>query len=1263
MTLEQRFFTFSPDLCCIIGMDGFIRKVNPAFEKILGFAEREVMAQPYVVFVHVDEVPATIEAFSNLKRGITTRYNSRYKCKDGSYKWIEWVVEPILEEEVMYAVGRDVGQHKQMLEQRERFFAVGADLLSIGNFDGALTWVSPSWEKTLGWTFEELTAFPWLHFVHPEDHERTISAGTQLLAGVELVSFENRYRCKDGSYRWISWRSRPFPTEKLIYGAAIDITERKRALFTAEEFRTLVEQVRDHAIFRTDTEGRPMTWNEGVRQVLGFEEHEFIGQDIIPIIFTPEDLEKDVPSQELEEAGTTGKASNDRWMRRKEGTRIWISGMTYGVYNTAGELEGFGKVMRDMTDAKQAEDAIKLSEERYRTFVNTISSVVWTTDHQGAMVVENPLWQAFTGQTWEEYKGWGWLNAIHPDDQVRATEIWTKSLRERSLYETKYRLQRHDGEYRYVAARGAAVIAADGSTREWVGTCTDIHDALLTADALRHSQERLELSLRNFPLIVYTCDTELRYTWVGKAHPNFNPQNLVGKRDDELLPPESIQELMTFKRRAIELGKAERTTLRIEVEGKLTIYDITAEPLYNDNVLIGLTVAAFDITERQLYEERFRLMANSIPQLAWMANPDGWIFWYNQRWYDYTGTTFEDMQGWGWQSVHDPEELPKILTHWRNSIDAGEMFDMEFPLKGADGIFRWFLTRAYPQKDAQGRVLLWFGTNTDISEQKQAREEREQLLKALEQEQIQLRVLLDNIPVAVVLAEAPSGKIVMANKRTEEIFRHPIIFSSDLNSYYEWESYDANGRRTESHEYPLAKVIATGEPYENEYHYQRGDGTRAWVRIMGAPIKDRNGNLIAAVVGITDIDAERQEQERRSQLLETERAARTEAERVGRMKDEFLATLSHELRTPLNAILGWSQILRKGKVDSNRMFQGLDTIQRNVRTQAQLIEDLLDMNRIISGKIRLNVQRVDMKSVIEAALETVSLSAEAKGVQLQVVFDPLVGVVSGDPARLQQIIWNLLSNAIKFTPRNGRVQIVLERVSSRVEVSVIDTGQGIKPEFLPHVFERFSQADGSITRKYGGLGLGLSIVRGLTELHGGTVRVTSAGENMGATFTVSLPIAAIELDTVKQNTDLNTATSDNDFDDSEQIVLTKIKILVVDDEPDARDLIQCVLEDAQATVITASSAQEALELVTLEAPDILISDIGMPDEDGYELIRKIRSLPEETARKIPAVALTAYARAEDRKRTMLAGYQMHITKPVESSELIAIVSSLITVIR
>ncbi len=303
------------------------------------------------------------------------------------------------------------------------------------------------------------------------------------------------------------------------------------------------------------------------------------------------------------------------------------------------------------------------------------------------------------------------------------------------------------------------------------------------------------------------------------------------------------------------------------------------------------------------------------------------------------------------------------------------------------------------------------------------------------------------------------------------------------------------------------------------------------------------------------------------------------------------------------------------------------------------------------------MQRVELGSVIEAAVGTVRLSAEARAIRLQQVLDPLAGIVSGDPARLQQIVWNLLSNAIKFTPKGGRVQVVLERVNSHLEISVIDTGQGIKPEFLPHVFDRFRQADASTTRNHGGLGLGLSIARSLTELHGGSIRVKSAGEGKGATFIVSLPLVVVHPETAEPD-DFDREGAMSTSGDYKSPVLDGIKVLVVDDEPDARELIKIVLEECYAEVVTAASTHEALEVLKREQPHVLVSDIGMPQEDGYQFIRKVRTLDPKRGGMIPAVALTAYARAEDRKRALLSGYQMHISKPVEPSGLIAVVSSL-----
>ncbi|MES2537561.1 MAG: ATP-binding protein [Pseudomonadota bacterium] len=391
-------------------------------------------------------------------------------------------------------------------------------------------------------------------------------------------------------------------------------------------------------------------------------------------------------------------------------------------------------------------------------------------------------------------------------------------------------------------------------------------------------------------------------------------------------------------------------------------------------------------------------------------------------------------------------------------------------------------------------------------------------------------------------------------------------------------------------------------------------------------------------------------------LLANERSARAEAERLSEMKDEFLATLSHELRTPLNAILGWSQILRRGMRSEADLNKGLDTIERNARVQAQLIEDLLDMSRITSGKVRLDIQPVEPVSFIEAAVDTVRPAAVAKGIKLVTLLDPQAGPVSGDPGRLQQVIWNLLSNAIKFTPKEGKVQVLLERVNSHIEISVADTGTGIEPAFLSHVFERFQQADGSTTRKYGGLGLGLSIVRNLVELHGGTVLVRSPGKNCGATFTVQLPLTVVHRESTNATrlhpTSPKAASTVFAVPD-----LTGLKVLVVDDETDARELVKRILADCDAEVMTAGSAAEALMLIEKERPHVLVSDIGMPEVDGFELLRRVRALGAARGGLIPAIALTAFARSEDRTRALHAGFLVHVSKPVEPSELAATVAS------
>ncbi|HEY4308374.1 MAG TPA: ATP-binding protein [Pirellulales bacterium] len=412
----------------------------------------------------------------------------------------------------------------------------------------------------------------------------------------------------------------------------------------------------------------------------------------------------------------------------------------------------------------------------------------------------------------------------------------------------------------------------------------------------------------------------------------------------------------------------------------------------------------------------------------------------------------------------------------------------------------------------------------------------------------------------------------------------------------------------------------------------------------------------AEQLAIVNVDL-RLASEEREKLLDSERAARSESERLNRMKDEFVATLSHELRTPLNAILGWAQLLALREGLHEELAEGLDVIERNARSQAQMIEDLLDVSRIISGKLSLNLQDMHLPTIVEAAIQTVSLASSAKGVRIERMIDPLVDVqTTGDPGRLQQVAWNLLSNAVKFTPRDGKIQVVLERVSSHIELSIADTGQGIAPEFLPHIFDRFRQADSSASRAHGGLGLGLSIVRNLVELHGGTVRAHSPGIGLGTTFVVSIPVRAVRRVEPRNSANLRHAPRPIDAD---TLNLTDVRVLALDDERDARELVKRILEEAGCRVQIAGTIDAAFEAFANATFDVIISDIGMPGQDGFAFIRQLRAAEAAQKRtKTPAVALTAYARAEDRRKAIVAGYQAHIAKPVESGELLAVVASL-----
>lgn len=540
---------------------------------------------------------------------------------------------------------------------------------------------------------------------------------------------------------------------------------------------------------------------------------------------------------------------------------------------------------------------------------------------------------------------------------------------------------------------------------------------------------------------------------------------------------------------------------------------------------------------------------------------------------------------------------------------------------------------------------LFTGIVRDISERKRA----EALLRESEE---RYRTMADTAPV--LIWEAGTDKLCYSFNKAWLDFTGRTIEQDSGNGWVENVHPDDVQRCLEAYE----KGFEARETFTIEYRLRRADGEYRWVVDHGVPRFASNNGFLGYIGSCVDITERMQAEEERIRLLQGEQEARQKAEEASRLKDEFLATVSHELRTPLTAVVGWSHMLQHGQLDEKTSASALEAIARNARSQTQLIDDLLDVSRIITGRLRLDVRAADPPAFIEAAIDAVRPAADAKGVRIQKVIDTGVGAVAGDPERLQQVVWNLLSNAIKYTPRGGRVQVRLERVNSHIEIVVSDTGSGISSEFLPYVFDRFRQADMSTTRHHGGLGLGLSIVRHLIELHGGTVHAESEGAGRGATFTVTLPqVGVYQRDDRPERRHPAANSSKYEFDCPER--LDDLRVLVVDDESDTRDVLKAMLGECGAEVISAGSAAEALEVFERSRPDVLICDIGMPEEDGYQLIRNIRARPVEQGGRTPAVALTAYARAEDRLRALRAGYQMHIPKPVEVNELVAIVASVV----
>ncbi|HEY1404504.1 MAG TPA: PAS domain S-box protein [Pyrinomonadaceae bacterium] len=887
------------------------------------------------------------------------------------------------------------------------------------------------------------------------------------------------------------------------------------------------------------------------------------------------------------------------------------------------------------------------SEELFRLIAEKVEDfAVFAIDAQGTVASWNPGVEKLLGYTEDEFVGLDSCALFTPEDN------------ERGECESEMRVAAQEGraeDRRFHVRKDNTRFWASGllmALRDNAGVLQSFAKILRDETAHKEMEDRLRESeafsrniLESISDAFYTLDREWRFTYL---NPQCEPlirrgrEEMLGKNIWEEFPEAASSVIYEQYKRAMK----DRVAVTFEVsyaplDGWFEIH-VYPSPA-------GLSVYFHDITRRkkseillQESEERYRTLFASIDEgfcviemlFDEQGKPVDYRFIeFNPAFEKHTGIPAADALGG--KTVR--QLIPEHEEHWFEIY--GRVALTGEPIRfvnAAAALNRWYDVYAFRVGRPEERkvAVLFNDITTRLRTENALRESQERLRTAM------------------AAAQIYSWEMNLETQQVEWSENLERVIGFSLPTEF---SRLADFVHPQDREPTTRKILAAaegGHVYESEFRLVNPEsGEIVWLRGQGV-VTNSAADEQPRFAGITQNITERKRAE-----VERERLL-SEAQEANRLKDEFLATLSHELRTPLTAILGWSRLLQTSDFDREATTRALRTIERNAQAQTQLIDDLLDTARIITGKLRLDVRPVDLTGIVVAAADTARPAAEARDIRLETLLDTHAGPISGDPDRLQQVVWNLLSNAIKFTPKGGSVEVRLERAGSHAQITVADTGRGIAPEFLPHVFDRFRQADQTTTRTHGGLGLGLSIVRQIVELHGGSVRVESEGEGRGTSFTVSLPLLPLRAEAVSEAAQPHPPLTTGSDKLTCPPELAALRVLVVDDEPDTRDLLAVVLTSCGAQVIQASTAAEAFDQIERECPDVLITDIGMPDEDGYSLLARIRQLPAERGGKIPAVALTAYARAEDRVRALRSSFQMHVAKPVEPAELIAIIANL-----
>lgn len=887
---------------------------------------------------------------------------------------------------------------------------------------------------------------------------------------------------------------------------------------------------------------------------------------------------------------------------------------------------------------------------------------------------------------------------IHPDDRE---ELWRKSeecITERKVFNHEYRIIRPDGEVRWIYNRSHVGLNAEGVVERITGVAADITERKKTEQAVQKSEAEFRMLADAVPQIVWVTDGEGKVIYVNEHWREFSGLGVEETGNREMLvtqfhPDDRLRILE-------EWSRAFKNKTTFEVEGRMrnqrtgeySWFLMRSEPTADaDGNIIKWFGTSTDITANKKAENRAVLMAEISELARKFENPGNFLYAVSKA----VGEHFEarrclfneiDLE-------NDIEIVHRDYCHGIESVAGKHKISAYSPVTSAEmeaGItvvnrdskidprtahlyeetYKPAGERAYIAvpllRENRWVASLWVSTDEPrdwgkgeisllefIAEQVWAVVEKLRIDAALRESEKRFRNMADHAPVMIWVTD-PTGYCNYLSQSWYE-FTGQTPETALGFGWLEATHPDDAGRAE-------AEFIGANEkhaPFRLEYRLRRKDGEYRWAIDSAQPRFGEEGEFLGYIGSVIDITDRKRAEQEREKLLAQEKILREEAERANRLKDEFLATVSHELRTPLNSMLGWAAMVRQNNYNTEIMRRAFEVVERNARNQNQIISDILDVSRIITGKLNLNLQPVELSAAVQAAIDTIRPAADAKRIRLETDFEPDAEMITGDADRIQQIVWNLLSNAVKFTPEAGRIEIASRFSDRYVEISVADDGSGIKPEFLPFVFDRFSQADGKMNRRHGGLGLGLAIVRHLTELHGGSVSVQSAGEGHGSIFTVRFPLKLRFADTDKNGSEDsdNQAEAISETGGKPAGRLEGLRILVVDDEPDALELSAFILTDQNALVFTAESVDQALEIFAAETLDAIVSDIGMPEKDGLDLIQEIKARSD--GQITPTVALTAYARKEDSRRVLEAGYDAYLPKPVEPEKLIETVLEII----